>query len=191
LVHDPSSLNAAVRAVVEQYRQDALVEEYIDGREICIGLLGNDPVEFLPPVELDFSDRELRLMTWDDKYHQRTDEPRKVCPARLDDALRNQLNELALATFRACRLRDYARVDIRLDHSGRPFVLEINSMASLGEGGSYMTAAKSAGYDFPGLVNKIVDVAHRRYFGLPAPCGVQVAVPASLGVETRLVAVGA
>jgi D-alanine-D-alanine ligase len=168
-----------------------LVEQYIDGREFCIGLLGNDPVEFLPPVELDFSDRALRLMTWDDKYHKRMDEPRKVCPASLDDALRNHLNELALATFRVCRLRDYARVDVRLDRGGRPFVLEINSMASLGEGGSYVTAAKAAGYDFPGLVNEIVDVAHRRYFGLLAPRDPHATVPASGGVELPLMAVGA
>lgn len=173
LVQDQTELDAAVTAIVQTYQQTALVEEYIDGREVCIGILGNDPVEFLPPVELDFGDRSLRLMTWDDKYHKRMDEPRKVCPAPLASDMVQQLNQLALATFRACHLRDYARVDIRIDPQGRPFVLEVNSMASLGDGGSYVTAAKAAGYTFATLANRIVEVAHQRHLDMakrtPAP----------------------
>jgi D-alanine-D-alanine ligase len=103
-------------------------------------------------------------MTWDDKYHRRMDEPRKICPAALDSSLGRQLNELALNTFRTCRLRDYARVDIRIDSAGRPFVLEINSMASLGDGGSYVTAAKAAGHDVRSLIGRILDVAYQRSF---------------------------
>jgi len=163
LVHNQQELEEAVSAIQHDYHQSALVEEYIHGREVCIGLLGNEDVQFLPPVELDFGDRELRLMTWDDKYHKRMDEPRKLCPAPLDSSFIEQLNALALATFRACHLRDYARVDIRIDEEGRPFVLEINSMASLGDGGSYVTAAKAAGYNVMTLVNRIVQVACDRY----------------------------
>lgn len=169
LAHNQAELDDAVANIVTKYQQAALVEEYIDGREVCIGLLGNEPMEFLPTVELDFGNRELKLNTWDDKYHKRVDEPRKVCPAPIEDKFRDELNQLALATFRACHLRDYARVDIRIDPSGKPFVLEINSMASLGDGGSYITAAKTAGYTFASLVTRIVDVAHLRYFGTPAP----------------------
>lgn len=163
LARERNELDAAVTAVVSKYRQEALVEEYVDGREICIGLLGNGPPECLPPVELDFGQRGLRLMTWDDKYHRRLDEPRKICPAALDEDVKRQLDELALATFRACHVRDYARVDIRIDPAGRPFVLEINSMASLGDGGSYVTAAKAAGYDIRSLVGRILEAACQRY----------------------------
>jgi D-alanine-D-alanine ligase len=166
LVHDRTQLDAAVAAIVEKYSQSALVEEYIDGREVAIGLLGNHGnMEFLPPVELDFGNRELRLVTWDDKYHKRVDEPKKVCPAAIDADLLAECNKAALGTFEATHLRDYARVDIRINPQGRPFVLEINSMASLGDGGSYMTAAKTAGYDFASLVHRIVNVTHQRYFG--------------------------
>jgi D-alanine-D-alanine ligase len=166
LVRHRQELADAVRFVVEQFQQEALVEEYIDGREICIGMLGNERIEFLPPVELDFLNRELRLMTWDDKYHRRVDEPRKVCPAPLDTHLNARLRELSLGTFRSCHCKDYARVDIRVNHSGQPFVLEINSMASLGEGGSFVRAAVQAGYTFPSLVSRILDIAHERYFGV-------------------------
>jgi D-alanine-D-alanine ligase len=169
LVHTPEALAEAVAAVVGQFGQEALVEEYVDGREITIGLLGNAQPEFLPPVEIDFSGRGLRLLTWDDKYHRRTDEPGKICPAPLDARSHARLCELALATFRCCHCKDYARVDFRLDSSGRPFVLEINSMASLGDGGSFVRAATQAGYTFASLVTRILDITHERYFGVPAP----------------------
>ena len=163
LVHDRAELDAAVLAIVERYKQDALVEQYIDGREICIGLLGNDPPVTLPSVELDFSGRPLRLMTWDDKYHKASDEPEKICPAPLSDYQRREIERIAVATFEACHCRDYARVDLRLDADGRPYVLEINSLASLGAGGSFVRAAQAWGLDFDALVNEIAAVAARRY----------------------------
>lgn len=168
-IRTPEDLPAAIEAIVGQYRQAALVEEYIDGREVAIGLLGNEQLEFLPPIELDFGDRETRLMTWADKYHKRADEPKKICPAVLDAELATRLQQLAAATFHACHCRDYARVDIRIDPNGQPFVLEINSMASLGPNGSFVQAAVQAGYTFTTLVARIVDITHERYFGTPAP----------------------
>jgi D-alanine-D-alanine ligase len=171
LVRDDAELAAAIESVVATYEQDALVEQYVDGREVAVGLLGNGPPECLPLVEMDFGGRDLRAMTHDDKYHKRPDEPRKICPAPVDEPLAARLREAALATFRACHLKDYARVDIRIDPAGRPWVLEINSMASLGPGGSFVLAARQAGYTHEALVCRILDVAHRRYFGIPAPHG--------------------
>ena len=168
-VRDQQELEQAVLDVVTQYQQEALVEEYIDGREVCVGLLGNDRVEFLPIVELDFDGREPRAMTWADKYHKSADEPTKICPAPVSEELAERLYELSLATFRACRCKDYARVDIRIDSSGNPFVLEINTMASLGTGGSFVLAATKAGYSFQSLICRTLDIAHQRYFGTPAP----------------------
>jgi D-alanine-D-alanine ligase len=168
LAHDRAQLDEAVVTIVERYGQAALVEQYIDGREVCVGLLGNDPPEVLPTVELCFDERRPSLMTWDDKYHRSADEPTKLCPAPLSPALAQAVDEVARATFEVCHARDYARVDIRVDHAGRPWVLELNSMASLGAGGSYVRAAEATGLSFDRLVNRIVDVAHARYFGEPA-----------------------
>ena len=148
LAHDREQLADAVRTVLTDYQQDALVEEYIDGREICIGLLGNESsMEFLPPVEMDFDGRDLLMVTWDDKYHKRPDEIKKRCPADLPDDLKQKLHEIALAVFRVCHCKDYARVDLRIDSRGNPQVLEINSMASLGPRASYALAAKYAAHD--------------------------------------------
>ena len=168
LVHEPRDLPDAVDAIVATYRQDALVEEYIDGREICVGLLGNGEPQVLPFVEPDFGDRATRIVTWEDKVHRSAAEPDKVCPAVVDGALDTKLRQAALATFRACCCKDFARVDIRV-RDGTPYVLEINSMAALGANTSYVLAARAAGYGFGALVNRILDVAHQRYFGIPAP----------------------
>lgn len=169
LVHDREALHVAVANIVATYGQDALVEEYIDGREVAVGLLGNDPPEVLPIVELDFGDRPSRIVTKGDKFHKTNDEPEKVCPAPLGAALEREVRELAQRVWRACGCRDYARIDVRIDAAGRPWVLEINSMASLGAGGSYMRGAGVGGWTFESLVAAIVDRAHHRYFGTPAP----------------------
>lgn len=187
LARSQEELEQAVATVVGQHEQEALVEEYIDGREICMGLLGNQPIEFLPPVELDFSGREMRLVTWEDKYHKRADEPRKICPAPLNADLWATLREVSAAVFRACHCKDYARVDIRIDAAGRPAVLEINSMASLGGGGSFTYAALGAGYDFTTLVSRILDVAHERYFGVPAPRAACLAGEAGASVRADVI----
>ncbi|WP_082190707.1 D-alanine--D-alanine ligase family protein [Bradyrhizobium pachyrhizi] len=163
LVHEPALLKPSVDAIVAQYDQDALVEEYIDGREICVALLGNEVIETLPLVEHDFADRPVRLITWEDKSHRAAAEPEKICPALVDEDLAKRLRDISVATFRACFCRDYARVDIRVDRAGQPFVLEINSMAALGQGASYVLAARAAGLGFPALANRIVDVALERY----------------------------
>jgi D-alanine-D-alanine ligase len=163
LVEDHDSLRRAVEAIAESYSQDALVEEYIEGREICVGLLGNEEVETLPLVEQDFGDRPRRVVTWEDKMHRGAAEPIKVCPAPVDPALAARLRKIAVTTFGACACRDYARVDIRVDRAGNPFALEINSMAALGAGASFVFAATAAGLDYAALVRRILDLACQRY----------------------------
>jgi D-alanine-D-alanine ligase len=168
LVHTREDLEEAVGFIVGEYRQGALVEEFIDGREVHVGLLGNDPVEVFPLVEYEFGERVGRLMMWEDKYHRTDDEPLKICPAPVSPDLAARLRDMAVSLFHLVGCRDYARVDMRLDEEGNPYVLEINSMASLGRGGAYVMSARVAGYSFESLICRIVDVAHERYFGVPA-----------------------
>ncbi|MER9567344.1 ATP-grasp domain-containing protein [Mesorhizobium sp. M0571] len=170
LVYEPAELKQAVEVIVEQYAQDALVEEYIDGREISVPLLGNEELEVLPLVEQDFGDRATRLMTWEAKYVAAA-AASKICPAQIGNGLATVLRDISIATFRACQCRDYARVDIRIDRSGQPFVLEINANPSLTTGSSYCAAANTAGYSYSSLINRILDVAHARYFGTSVPQG--------------------
>ncbi|PZV34417.1 D-alanine--D-alanine ligase family protein [Mesorhizobium kowhaii] len=168
LVHEPSQLRQAVEAIVALYAQDALVEEYIDGREITVALLGNAELEVFPLVEQDFGDGETPLFTWEAK-HIGLGSPVKVCPAQLDSKLATVLREISTATFRACLCRDLARVDLRIDRSGQPFVLEINANPDLAKGTSFSVSAKTAGHSFSSLINRILDLAHTRYFGSGIP----------------------
>lgn len=167
LVHEPAQLRQAVEVIFTQSAQDALVEEYIEGREITVALLGNSELEVLPLVEKDFGDCETHTARWKDKG--RVAAAQKICPARLGSDLTTMLQDISVATFRACQCRDFARVDLRLDHSGQPFVLEINHDPSLDMGASYVLAARTAGHSFSSLVNRILDVAHTRYFGIGIP----------------------
>ncbi|MCP3368609.1 D-alanine--D-alanine ligase family protein [Bradyrhizobium cajani] len=169
LVHEPTRLKQAVEEIVTHYGQDALVEEYIDGREICVALLGNEELEVLPLVEHEFGEREVRLITRDDKNHIGGAEPQKVCPAQVGCELTTMLRDISVAAFRTCLGRDYARVDFRIDRSGQPFFLEINFSPSLNGTHSYVRAATAAGYSFSKLANRILDLAYRRHFGIGIP----------------------
>ncbi|MER8733289.1 ATP-grasp domain-containing protein [Mesorhizobium sp. M1227] len=170
LVHEPAELKLAVEVIVEQYAQEALVEEYIEGREITVSLLGNGELEVLPLVEQDFGDRATRLMTFEAKFVA-AEKASKICPAQIESGLATVLRDISIATFRACKCRDYARVDIRIDRSGQPFVLEISANPCLTKGSSYCVAASTAGYSYSSLINRILDIAHTRYFGTAIPQG--------------------
>ncbi|TIM28833.1 MAG: ATP-grasp domain-containing protein [Mesorhizobium sp.] len=169
LAHEPAQVDEAVETIRTRYGQDALVEEYIEGREITVALLGNGELEVLPLVEQDFGDREIRMMTWEAKFM--ADGPQKICPAQIGSKLAARLRDVSVASFHACQCRDYARVDIRIDRSGQPFVLDVNADPALGMGSSYPLAAMTAGHSFSNLVNRILDVAHVRYFGIDTPKG--------------------
>lgn len=163
VVHNRSELVAAAAHVIETFKQDALVEEYVDGREICVGLLGNgSELQVLPIVEIDFRNREFPVLTKADKFHKSEDEPEKVCPAPLDRLLQKRIEKVVRRAFHSCHCRDYARVDMRIGKDGVPYIIEINSMASLGQGGSYVLGAKEAGYTFTSLIGKIAESAAKR-----------------------------
>jgi len=170
VVYNHDDLREAIHFIVTEFSQQALVEQFIPGREFCVGILGNSPVETFPVLEIDLDGDPDAIQTVDDKKHK----PRKkVCPANLSPELAERMQKMSIDAFKALNLRDFARVDIRLDENDNIYLLEINSMASLGESGSYPTAARVAGYDFEALVNKMLDVASVRYFTntIPQPTG--------------------
>ncbi len=161
VVYNDEDLREAIHFIVTEFDQQALVEQFVRGREFCVGILGNSPVETFPVLEIDLEGDPDAIQTVDDKKHK---PKRKLCPAPLDDTLAQEMQRLSIEAFKALNLRDFARVDIRLDEDGTIYLLEINSMASLGETGSYPAAAKVAGYSYENLVNKMLDVASIRYF---------------------------
>ena len=161
VVYNQEDLKEAIHFIVTEFEQQALVEQFIRGREFCVGLIGNSQVESFPVLEIDLEGNPDAIQTVDDKQHK----PKgKVCPANISKELAENMQKISIKAFKSLNLRDFSRVDIRLDENDNIYLLEINSMASLGETGSYTTAAKGAGYDFEALVNKMLDVASVRYF---------------------------
>lgn len=169
VVNDAEELRAAAGVIFDRFGQAVLVEQYVEGREINVGLIGNDPVEALPPVELSFGDEGPQIYTYEDKKGSSGREIGVICPARIDEELTERAQEIAKKAFRALGCADCARVDMRIGADGTPYILEINSLPSLGGRGSYVAAAESVGLDFAGLVNRLVEVAAARYFGTPTP----------------------
>jgi D-alanine-D-alanine ligase len=168
VVHDESSLRQAATVIFEEYGQSVLVERYVDGREINVGLMGNGPPEALPPVELIFGDGPA-IYTYEDKKGTSDRQISHRCPAGIGEELNQRAQQLAIRAFSELGCADCARVDMRLDGEGTLYILEVNSLPSLGEHGSYLVGAQHIGLDFAGVVNRLVEEASARYFGTPEP----------------------
>ncbi len=161
IIDNDEDLRKAVSSLISEFKQQALVEQFIPGREFCVGLLGNGDPEAFPVLEIDLGADRNAIQT---EFDKRKKPFGKICPAKIPQALADEMVRLSKDAFRALGLRDFARVDIRLDLDENIYLLEINSMASLGLTGSYVHAAGVAGYDYARMVNKMLEVAAVRYF---------------------------
>ncbi len=161
IVDNDKDLNEAVDYIIKEFQQPALVEQFIEGREFAVGLLGNNPLESFPVLEIDLENDPKGIQTYDNKSLAPR---RKICPAIIPDDIAKEMIRVSKESFNALQLRDFARVDIRMDNQNNIYILELNSMASLGPTGSYPHAANVAGYNYQSLVNKMLDVAVNRYF---------------------------
>lgn len=162
VIHDMESLKVAIANLVDKFKQPILVEQFIPGREFAVGLLGNGDPEALPIVEVDLEGDPNAIQSLDDKLKK----PReKICPAEIDEKLADEMRRLTKETFNVLGIYDFCRVDYRMDAEGSLYILELNSMASLGKSGSYVHAATVKGYTYESLINRMLDVAIERYFG--------------------------
>ncbi len=169
IVRNKEELREAADCIFESFKQPVLVEEYIEGREINVGILGNDPPELFAPAEITFGEEGPLIYTYEDKTHKSGREIGVKCPADISAELAARAQELAYRAFKTLGCYDCARVDMRLDKKGNLYILEVNSLPSLGEHGSYVAAARYMGLEFPALVNRLVEIASARYFGTPGP----------------------
>ena len=168
VVHDYASLLQQVGNVFREFTPAVLVEEYIEGREIHVSVLGNDPPQALPPIEFDFSDlppEYPRIISFDAKWSPLKEEYHRVhtiCPAKLSTRLLKKVEGIAVRAFQITGCRDYARLDIRVDAQNHAYVLEVNPNPDLTEGVSFMESAEKAGMTFSQTLRKIVEFALSR-----------------------------
>ena len=167
VVWDRAALVERGTHVIRTYRQSALVERYIAGREIYVPLLGS-PVRALPLSEIDFDElpNELpRIITYAGKWEPESVECRCTpsVASDLSGPLAAQVTAVAMAAFRALECRDYGRVDLRLAEDGTPFVIDINPNCDLSPTAGFAKAAERGGLTYTQLALELVQVARRRH----------------------------
>jgi D-alanine-D-alanine ligase len=164
VVQDHAALRARVAYIIACYRQAALVEEFIAGREFNVSMWG-DPVEVLPLAEIDFSafpDPCERIVSfaakWDTESFAYSHTP-AICPAPVNGRLGDRIREIALAAWEAFGCQGYARVDIRVDNEDTAYVIEVNCNPDLSPEAGFYRAVSAAGFNYEGMVKRILELA--------------------------------
>jgi D-alanine-D-alanine ligase len=162
-----AEVGRAVSRVWQQYRQPALVERWLPGREFTCAILGNGAgARVLPVVEVDFDALPRgaqRIYSYEAKWlWDRPEEPLEIfrCPARLSRGLARQIEQTVLAAYHALRCRDWARIDIRLDARGVPHILEVNPLPGVlpdpAMNSCFPKAARAAGMDYGSMIRGVL-----------------------------------
>ncbi|WP_394823640.1 ATP-grasp domain-containing protein [Pendulispora albinea] len=168
LVRSATQMMKRIVAIHEKIKDAALVEEYIEGREFYVGVLGNRKPIALPPIEMDFSGLPAgmpRVLGRRAKWVKSSPEYKgtKSKIAEIPNETKLQLQRVALDAYRALRVRDYGRIDLRLTPAGEVYVIEVNASCYLEKSGEFATAAQAAGIRYGSLVNAIAKLALARF----------------------------
>jgi D-alanine-D-alanine ligase len=171
VVQDAASLADRVEFVHLRFGQGAIAEEFINGRELYVGMVGNgNSLEILPATEMVFDKRKTKpeeriatqLAKWDESYRERKG-IRNVLARPLAKAVRARMVEACRTAYRALWLRDYARLDLRLAPDGQVWMLEANANPFISYGHDMASAAAKAGMEYQDFIQRIVDAAVARY----------------------------
>lgn len=171
VVYHKAELSQELDRVIRCYQQPALVEEFINGKELTVGVLGNNEFIDLPILEIDFSnckDSGEYFYSWRMKEYQGNEKlglvPEFYCPGRLDDEITNKVKEAAYRAHRILGCNDISRVDIRLSRDNVPYVLEVNPLPGLDpEESNFPIMTGTYGMDYNKLIETILELAISRY----------------------------
>ncbi len=170
VVRDRAALGKAVAKVLRTFKQPALVEQYVEGREVYVPLLGNGPRRALPLTEIHFGaafDGKPHVLgyraKWEPDSRECLESPSRT--AQLPKELERRCVEVALAAFEALECRDYGRVDLRVDERGECHVIDINPNCDLHPGAGFASAAATAGIGYADLALHLVELALERRHG--------------------------
>jgi D-alanine-D-alanine ligase len=168
VVHSVEQLRERVAYVNENVKEGTIVEKFVAGREINVGIWGNGKPKLLPLREIDFSaipNPLHQMVTWDSKWVPDSPEwnamPVNMQPS-VSDTLRARIEEIALKTYRVFDCRDYARIDLRIDENENPFVVDVNPNPDICFDGGFAGACAAAGYNYGEAISNIVGMAVTR-----------------------------
>ncbi len=164
VVENEAELREAAREIIQKYKQDALVETYLPGREFTVALLGESKPKALPPMEVIFTDPARKHPIYDFECKFRGLGIRYEVPAKLDEPLLREIERVSKRAFVALGCRDYSRVDLRIDAQGRVNFVECNPLPGLSPGFSDMCLiADAVGISYRTLIGEIIAPCIRRY----------------------------
>jgi D-alanine-D-alanine ligase len=173
VVRDVRELLGKMDEMQTEFQQPALVEEFIEGREFYVGVLGNANVKALPVIELDFSNfpaDKPKIASWEAKWGDDGDEKgaefagtKSIFPENLDEELVTRMQAVAVDAFQALRLRDYGRIDLRVTDKGEIYVIEVNPNCYLEKESEFARAAAKGGMEYEALIAQIMELAIGRY----------------------------
>lgn len=161
-------LREQVEYISKTFEQPSLVEEYIDGRELNVAIMGNNNPIILPISEIDFSTLPAeypKIVTYNAKWVEGSVEYKGtvgVCPAKLERSVEDKIKEIALKAYKVMEVRDYGRVDIRLGRNNIPYVLEVNPNPDISKDSGFARSARTAGLTYEDMIVKIVEIALER-----------------------------
>ena len=165
VVNNYKGLARQISFLQRMYKQDIIIEEYIDGRELNVAVLGS---QVLPVSEIEFKTLPAglpKIVTYDGKWMENSvyyENTKPVCPAKLNKSIKSRIEKTALLAFEAMGCRDYARVDIRLNSKGVPFVIEVNPNPDISTDSGFARAAAAAGLQYSELLKSIANFALNR-----------------------------
>lgn len=168
VVYNPEQLAETITKTFEGYDPPILVEEFIEGRELHVSVLGNDPPEVLPIIEYDFSELPSDypdIISYDAKWNPLEESYHRIhsnCPAKITKRIEKKVRAVVLDAYKVTGCRDYARMDIRLTKDNKVYVLEVNPNPDLTEGVSFMESSEQAGFSFGETLAKIIEFALSR-----------------------------
>lgn len=173
VVHDIKQLFEQLDSIQNEFQSPVLVEQFVEGREFYVGVLGNVNAQALPVIELDFSKfpaDKPRIASWEAKWGEdgagsgaEFAGTESIFPSDVSPELEQRMQQVALDAFHALRLRDYARIDLRVTPAEEIYVIEVNPNCYLEQGSEFARAADRAGLSYDQLVTKIIDLAAARY----------------------------
>lgn len=174
VVNSLEELNSEIERISKNYNQPALIEDFLPGREFTIGILGNgDDVKVLPVIEINLDEVPEdfnRIYSYEVKWFFDTRENQLdifKCPADIDKKLYSEIEDVCKKAFNYLRLKDWARIDVRLDKKGVPNIVEINPLPGIlpdpADNSCFPKAAREIGLNYNQMINAVLNEAKKRY----------------------------
>jgi D-alanine-D-alanine ligase len=174
VVRSKEELNREIERIRKDYRQPSIIENYLEGKEFTVAVLGNENnAKVLPIVEINLGcvpEGFNKIYSYEVKWFFDTRENKLdifTCPAEINPKLRKKIEDIVLDAYKVLRIRDWARFDVRCDSGDNPYIIEVNPLPGIlpnpDDNSCFPKAARAIGMDYDNLINTVLNLAIHRY----------------------------